>query len=36
MNSKSPLAVSIMGHTVGDIVKVGNLDNFVEITEIKN
>lgn len=33
---KSPLATSILGHTVGDIVKVGNLDNFVEIIEIKN
>ncbi len=33
---KSPLALSIIGHSVGDIVKVGNLDNFVEIIEIKN
>lgn len=33
---KSPLATSILGHTVGDIVKVGNLDNFVEILEVKN
>ena len=33
---KSPLATSILGHSVGDIVKVGNLDNFVEIIEIKN
>lgn len=33
---KSPLASSILGHTVGDIVKVGNLDNFVEIIEVKN
>lgn len=33
---KSPLATSILGHTVGDIVKVGNLDNFVEIIEVKN
>ncbi len=31
---KSPLAVSLIGHTVGDIVKVGNLDNFVEIIKI--
>jgi hypothetical protein len=31
---KSPLATSILGHTVGDIVKVGNLDNFVEIIEV--
>nr|WP_315145787.1 AAA domain-containing protein [uncultured Flavobacterium sp.] len=33
---KSPLATSILGHTVGDIVKVGNLDNFVEIIEVIN
>lgn len=31
---KSPLAVSLIGHTIGDIVKVGNLDNFVEIIKI--
>ncbi len=33
---KSPLATSILGHTVGDIVKVGDLDNYVEIIEVKN
>ena len=33
---KSPLATSILGHSVGEIVKVGNLDNFVEIIEVKN
>lgn len=33
---KSPLGTSILGHVVGDIVKVGNLDNFVEIIEVKN
>jgi len=33
---KSPLATSILGHIVGDIIKVGNLDNFVEITEVSN
>jgi len=33
---KSPLANSILGHTVGEIVKVGNLDNFVEIIKITN
>ena len=33
---KSPLAVALIGHTIGDIVKIGNLDNFVEILEIKN
>lgn len=36
ISMKSPLAVSILGHTVGDIVKVGNLDNYVEILEINN
>ncbi len=33
---KTPLAASIIGHSVGDIVKIGNLDNYVEIVEIKN
>jgi len=33
---KSPLALSIIGHEVGDIIKIGNLDNFVEILEISN
>ena len=33
---KSPLATSLIGHTVGDIVKIGNLDNFVEIIKITN
>ena len=33
---KSPLAIALIGHTIGDIVKIGNLDNFVEILEIKN
>ncbi len=33
---KSPLAISLIGNTIGDIVKIGNLDNFVEILEIKN
>ena len=33
---KSPLASSLLGHTVGDIVKIGNLDNFVEIIKITN
>ena len=32
----SPLAQSILGHFVGDIIKVGNLDNFVEILEVNN
>ncbi|MGI8583506.1 MAG: AAA domain-containing protein [Chitinophagaceae bacterium] len=33
---KSPLALSILGHSVGDVVKVGDLDNFVEIIEVTN
>jgi len=33
---KSPLAHSLLGHMVGDIVKIGNLDNFVEIIKITN
>lgn len=33
---KSPLANSLLGHTVGDIVKIGNLDNFVEILKISS
>lgn len=33
---KSPLAVSLIGHTTGNIVKIGNLDNFVEIVKITN
>lgn len=33
---KSPLAHSLLGQAVGDIVKIGNLDNFVEILKITN
>ena len=33
---RSALAISLFGHSVGDVVKIGNLDNFVEIIEIKN
>lgn len=33
---KSPLANSLLGQTVGDIVKIGNLDNFVEILKVTN
>jgi very-short-patch-repair endonuclease len=33
---KSALAVSLIGKSVGDTVKVGNLDNYVEILEIIN
>ena len=36
INIKSPLATSILGHSIGDIVKVGNLDNYVEILEVTN
>jgi superfamily I DNA and/or RNA helicase/very-short-patch-repair endonuclease len=34
IDMKSPLAVSILGHIEGDIVKVDNLDNFVEILKV--
>jgi transcription elongation GreA/GreB family factor len=33
---KSPLAESMLGYTAGQIVKVGNLDNFVEIMSVHN
>lgn len=33
---KSPMASSILQHTIGDIVKIGSLDNFVEIIDILN
>jgi very-short-patch-repair endonuclease len=33
---RSALAISLIGHCVGDIIKVGNLDTFVEIMEINN
>lgn len=36
VNYKTPLAISLMGHAKGDIVKIGNLDNFVEILKISN
>jgi superfamily I DNA and/or RNA helicase/transcription elongation GreA/GreB family factor/very-short-patch-repair endonuclease len=36
INIKSPLAVSILGRSIGDIVKVGDLDNFVEILQVVN
>lgn len=36
INLKSPLAVSILGRSVGDIIKVGSLDNFVEIIQVTN
>ena len=31
---KSALAIAITGHIVGEIVKVGSLDNFVEIVKV--
>ncbi len=34
ININSPLAGSIIGKSVGDTIKVGNLDNYVEILEI--
>ena len=33
---KSSLAISLIAHKVGDIVKVGNNDNYVEILKITN
>tara|TARA_R110000868_G_scaffold363678_1_gene626008 strand:+ start:6496 stop:11340 length:4845 start_codon:yes stop_codon:yes gene_type:complete len=33
---KSPLALSILGRSIGEIVKVGDLDNFVEILQVAN
>lgn len=36
INIKSPLVVSILGRSVGDIIKVGSLDNFVEIIQVTN
>ncbi len=33
---KSPLAVSLLNKLEGEIVKIGNLDNYVEILEVKN
>lgn len=34
ISNKSPLALSLIGKAVGETVKVGNLDNYVEILEI--
>ena len=36
VNIKSPLGVSLIGKTKGDTVKIGNLDNYVEVLEINN
>jgi len=30
----SPLGAALLGAVVGDIVKIGNLDNFVQVLEI--
>ena len=32
---RSALAIALIGREVGDIIKIGNLDNYVEILEIK-
>lgn len=34
VKSQSPLATSILGHHIGDIVKIGDLENYVEILEV--
>jgi superfamily I DNA and/or RNA helicase/very-short-patch-repair endonuclease len=36
IDCNSTLAHSLLGHSVGDIVKIGSLDNYVEIVDIKN
>ena len=36
INIKSPLAISLRGKSVGDLVKVGSLDTFYEILEINS
>ncbi|TPV33225.1 DUF4011 domain-containing protein [Paucihalobacter ruber] len=36
INIKSPLAIALKGRSVGDTVKIGNLDNYVKILEILN
>ncbi len=33
---ESPQAIALLGRSIGDIVKIGNLDNFIEVLEIKN
>jgi very-short-patch-repair endonuclease len=35
INHSSPLAIAILGKQEGDIVRVGNLENYVEIIKIK-
>jgi very-short-patch-repair endonuclease len=34
INNRSPLAISIIGKSIGETVKLGDLDNYVEILEI--
>ncbi|MCB9336154.1 MAG: GreA/GreB family elongation factor [Flavobacteriales bacterium] len=36
VNIKKPLAIALLGKSVGETVKIGNLDNYVEILEIVN
>jgi very-short-patch-repair endonuclease len=36
INSKSPLALSLNKKHKGEIVKIGNLDNYVEILDVQN
>lgn len=36
VNSKSPLAIALIGKSIGETAKVGNLDNYVEVLEIIN
>jgi transcription elongation GreA/GreB family factor len=35
ISPRSPLAMSILGHAPGQVVKVGDLDHYVEIVEVK-
>jgi transcription elongation GreA/GreB family factor len=32
----SPLATWLLNKNVGDIVKMGNMDNYIEVKEIEN
>ena len=34
INHESPLGRALLGTSVGDIIKIGNLDNYVEVTEV--
>lgn len=36
VNIKKSLAIALLGKSVGETVKIGNLDNYVEILEIVN